>query len=321
MRFPPFGILVLILYSIIHQTRANTPQIFVTNSLVKFDAQIVERSANGGEDRWDISYDTNHPFAGRQFGGAERSDLNGTQIFGSGYPYGNKNKTTIAGRPFPFGLWPIYWDNNTMGSDEYGPALDGIRPGGQLVTIPLIPQMGAYNLTGEEIYYILGDRDSALFMMISLVTSCNVKPAWPSKFAPHSANSTIGIVNITKYYRASSFALAFRGYNNQFAAGNQDTESTTNTPLPDIVVDSKFRQCLDNVIFTELAIMGTLPMGDLPFSDKVCIIVFSAIPTWVCTCYYICRERKRSEAKKRIAEQIRQGSAARQAALAYESYP
>jgi hypothetical protein len=108
MRFLPFEILVVILYSNIHQTQANTPQIFVTNSLVKFDAQIVERSSNGGGSPWDISNDTNHPFAGRQFGGAERRDLNGTQIFGSGYPYGNGNRTTIAGRPFPFGLWPIY---------------------------------------------------------------------------------------------------------------------------------------------------------------------------------------------------------------------
>ena len=321
MRFLPFGILALILDSNIHQSRANTPQIFVTSSLVKFNARIVQRSSNGGGDRWNITDDTNHPFAGRQFGGAERSDLNGTQIFGSGYPYGNENRTTIAGRPFPFGLWPIYWGNDTIGSDEYGPALDGMRPGGQLVTIPLTPQTGAYNLTGEEIYYIIGDRDSALFMMISLVTSCRVKPAWPSKFVPNSANSTIGIQNIIKYYRASSFALAFRGYNNQFVIGNADTESTTSTPLPDGIVDSNFRQCLDDVIFTALAIMNTSPGEYLVLSDKICLVVFSGIPAWVFTCFCICKERKRSKAK-RSAEQIRQQERmARQAALAYERYP
>jgi hypothetical protein len=177
--------------------------------LKAFDARIVQGWSGGGCEIWTIQTDSNHPFAGREFGSADRSTLKGTQIFESGYPYGNVDNSTIAGRPFPYGLWPIYWGNNITGSDEYGAALDGLRPGGQLATIPLKTQTQYYNVTDGETYYLIGDRDSVLFMMISLVTSCHVAPTWPSKFDPGSPNSIFKPESVIQYYRASSFALVY----------------------------------------------------------------------------------------------------------------
>lgn len=264
-----FTILIL---SITYQVRANSPLFFVTTALVNFDARVVQGWSGGGGERWTITNDSNYPFAGREFGAADRWTLKGTQAFGSGYPYGNVDNTTIAGRPFPYGLWPLYWGNNMMGSDEYGPALDGVRPGGQLVTIPLKSEDGTYNIAEGEIYHIVGDRDSATYMMISLVTSCHVTPAWPIKFDPTSPNSTVKMENVIKYYRASSFALASPGYNNSFARGNTNTESMENTPIPDNMRDSQFHKCLDDVIVNALPIMNWPPAPSNTLGDTMAIV-------------------------------------------------
>jgi hypothetical protein len=139
-----------------------------------------------------------------------------------------------------------------MGSSEYGPALNPLRPGGELVTIPLKTQTKYYNVSEDEVYHMIGDRDSSLFTMISLVTACHVTPAWPSKFIPTSSNSTIRIENVIQYYRASSFALAYRGYNNTLSLDNAG-----GTPLPEAVTYSKFMRCIDDTIINALPIMNT----------------------------------------------------------------
>ena len=91
-------------------------------------------TGSGGGANWTISNDTSHPFAGREFGGGTRSDMRGTRVFGSGYTYGVNDTSTLAGRAFPYGVWPLYWGDGFMGTDEYGSVLDVIRPGGQLAT-------------------------------------------------------------------------------------------------------------------------------------------------------------------------------------------
>lgn len=322
------GCLALFFCFYVHQVHANSGQIFVTTSLVNFDARIVEVRSGGDEigDRWSITNDSNHPFVGREIGAANRWTLKGSQTFGSGYPYGNVDNTTIAGRPFPYGLWPLYWGNNMMGSGEYGPALDGVRPGGQLVTIPLKTEDGAYDITEGEMYHIIGDRDSATYMMISLVRSCHVSPAWPTKFDPTSPNSTVRMENVIQYYRASSFALASPGYNNTFARSSLNTESTGATPIPDTIRYSEFHKCLDDVIMNALGIMNWAPgYSPTPIADAIWVTFILLTCTIIIVLWFVHTvrfhwrniKRKWRAAKRRKAEMI----AARNRSLMYEMYP
>jgi hypothetical protein len=145
-----------------------------------------------------------------------------------------------------------------MGSDEYGPELDLIRPGGQLVVMPVTSDISYWNIT--ETYYTIGDRDSSVAVMNSLVTWCDALPAWPAPFNPNSntTNSTttptVHVQNVIQYYRASSFALAYPNYTNAFAL-NTTAEGTESTSLPDIVLASSFRMCVDGVIANALPIL------------------------------------------------------------------
>ncbi|KAG8830428.1 hypothetical protein FRC18_008111 [Serendipita sp. 400] len=155
-----------------------------------------------------------------------------------------------------------------MGSSEYGPHLDAIRPGGLLVSVPLRTTTKHFNVTEGEVYYAIGDRESILPLMISYVTWCHILPAWPSKFDPALSNSTIKLENVIQYFRASSFALATPAYNNTFARQTTTTPSSDepSSPLPESIQYSPFRLCIDNVTFNALAIMNQPPSHD-PLTD------------------------------------------------------
>ncbi|KAG8845402.1 hypothetical protein FRB91_001819 [Serendipita sp. 411] len=213
--------------------------------------------AGGG--KWaKISKGSNHPFGGQTFGGAKRKEIRGTRAFGSGYPYGAGNQSTIARRPFPFGVWPLYWDQNFMDSDEYGPQYDIIRPGGFIASVPLRTTTEHFNVTDDEVYYAVGDRESLLPLMVSYVTWCHVTPAWPSRFNASATNATIKLENVIQYFRASSFALASPAYNNTLARTSiSDTKDST--PLPEFMEYSPFRKCVDGVTENALAIVNTIP--------------------------------------------------------------
>jgi hypothetical protein len=302
----------------------NNPQIQVTTSFEAFDARIMDAWSYGGGRQWVIQNDSFHPFAGRAFGGATRGSIKGTSAFGSGYPYGGTN-STVAGRPFPFGAWPIYWEDNFMGSDEYGPQYDGIRPGGQLVTIPVKSQPNHGNITEDDIYYTIGDRDSSLAIMVSFVTWCKAVPTWPSKFQPASTNSTAKVENVINYYRASTFALASPNYNNTLAR-NAPTDPSSSTPLPDTIKYSQFWKCLDGVVSNALIIMNPPPPKPTPLGVTlgiifgifgIPIIIFLAWCLSVLISWFdaIKRRVERGKAAKRAAAERRK------AALAYENYP
>jgi hypothetical protein len=162
--------------------------------------------------------------------------------------------------------------------------------------------------------------------MISLVTSCHVTPAWPSKFKPNSVNSIAKIENVIQYYRASSFALAYPGYNNLFAADDTSTEFTASTPLPGVVVWSPFKRCLDDTIVNALAIMNQPP--DLGLSRAAPFgIIFGifAIPIRVGLYFSgkFAREMYRSSRRREAREkrQKEQHLEVRKSGLAYENYP
>lgn len=72
---------------------------------------------------------------------------------------------------------------------------------------------------------MIGDKESLTFMMADLVDWCAVIPQWPRKFNPAAANSTKP-ENVIQYYRASSFALVFSGYNNTFALASSNPTTT-----------------------------------------------------------------------------------------------
>ncbi|CCA75197.1 hypothetical protein PIIN_09181 [Serendipita indica DSM 11827] len=66
----------------------NKPQVRVTASFVNFYAHIINLWGDGeGRAPLIISNVLFHPFTGRQFGGAKRGEIRGTNAFGSGYPY------------------------------------------------------------------------------------------------------------------------------------------------------------------------------------------------------------------------------------------
>ncbi|KAG8807525.1 hypothetical protein FRC19_006627 [Serendipita sp. 401] len=231
----------------------NKPQVQITTTFSNFQLRIMDHWGAGGGWFTTIPNNTQHPFQGRTFGAAKRREIRGTAAFGSGYPYGVTDQTTLSGRPFPFGVWPLYWGHNHMGADEYGPHLNAIRPGGLVVQVPLRTTTEHFNVTGDEAYYAVGDRESLLLLMISYVTWCHVTPAWPSRFVPTSENSTVKLENVIQYFRASSFALATPAYNNAFA-WNSTSTSTEVSPLPEYTRYSPFRQCIENVTTNALAI-------------------------------------------------------------------
>ncbi|KAG8852007.1 hypothetical protein FRB91_007102 [Serendipita sp. 411] len=322
------------------------PQVRVTTTFTNFHARIMDHWGGGGGRFVTISKGSRHPFEGRTYGGAKRKEIRGTRAFGSGYPYGASNQSTIAGRPFPFGVWPLYWDQNFMNSSEYGPQYDAIRPGGFLVYAPLRTTQEHFNVTDSEVYYAIGDRESLLLTMISYVTWCHVTPAWPSKFDPTSPNSTIKLENVIQYFRASSFALASPAYNNTFARTSvSDTKDST--PLPEIMEHSPFRQCIDEVTENALAIMNRPPDTNLAVTLILVLMwtgglaIAALVLTTVCTFYILRATRKwlwsgplaylsklwyrlssmmkrKMNARKWEMEAIKE---ARRQELAYERYP
>ncbi|KAG8753679.1 hypothetical protein FRC14_005822 [Serendipita sp. 396] len=284
----------------------------------------MDQWGGGDGSSWKIGNDSQHPFVGRDFGGAKRKDIGGTRAFGSGYPYGADDPTTLAGRSFPFGTWPLYWGENFMGADEYGSHLDVVRPGGQLVVVPIQSSKQHYNVSDDEVYYAIGDKESATFLMLSYVDWCHALPAWPTKFDPTSPNSTVKLEQVIRYYRGSSFALSSPAYNNTFARSSF-SNSTESSPLPDLVEYSPFRKCLDGVTISALAIMNKPP-------KKVSLgvtlgIVFGilGIPAILFIIYISsCAWGAVLAIKDHINgvhERTKMRREARKAALNYESYP
>ncbi|KAG8811449.1 hypothetical protein FRC17_002449 [Serendipita sp. 399] len=334
----------------------NKPQVRVTTTFADFHARIMDQWGDGGGKFVKISSNSHHPFQGRTFGGAKRKEIRGTRAFGSGYPYGANDTTTVSGRPFPFGTWPLWWDQNLMGSDEYGPRLDAIRPGGMLVTVPLRTTTGYFNVTNDEVYHVVGDKESVSLLMISYVTWCHITPAWPSRFDPTRPNSTVRLENVVRYYRASSFAISSPNYNNTFSRSSL-SDSTESTPLPPLIEYSPFLKCIDDVTFNALAILNR-PPGPTPLGKFVQALAYGHIyfigaalgvlyvvglllaGTLICSrnLLWSCleclgevpmaihrrREAKKAQrkARKEAAARAKEAAArAREVSLAYERYP
>ncbi|KAG8833587.1 hypothetical protein FRC18_003400 [Serendipita sp. 400] len=309
----------------------NKPQIQITTTFSNFQLRIMDHWGAGGGKFATIPNDTQHPFEGRTFGAAKRREIRGTAAFGSRYPYGVTNQTTLSGRPFPFGVWPLYWGHNHMGADEYGPQLDSVRPGGLVVQVSLRTTTEHFNVTDDEVYYAVGDRESLLLLMISYVTWCHVTPAWPSRFVPASENSTVKLENVIQYFRASSFALATPAYNNALARSSI-SNSMDSSPLPQYIQYSPFRQCIENVTADALAIandpnkLGPLQMFTVVMSIGgfwICsIILFILIPFIQIIMPVRAQIQKKIWGDPRIIAQTRQNTHQnREIEMRYQRYP
>lgn len=213
----------------------------------------------------------NNTFGGREFGGGDRNTIFGTREYGSGYPYGadGANPTSsIAGRPFPYGVWPISWGPGYLGGDEFhGDDMDMIRPGGPLAVV----RVGTTDTTKwpgisqDEVYDMIGDKESISFMMADLVDWCHATPQWPKRLVITGNTTRMPRPeNVIQYYRASSFALAFSGYNSSVGSTAGSRYSFDQTPpLPSGISNSAFLKCLNETISIALPIMDAYdPPGD-----------------------------------------------------------
>ena len=256
----------------------------LTHSLKTFNTRRMSAgSTSGGGPIWQLENDTGNPFAGRNFGSGDRHTILGSRAYGSGYPAGGYpvlDPTTVVGRGFPYGVWPIPWAGNYSGSAEYGAeTAELFRLGGQVVQAPLrqTSASGSYSSVDEEIYWLIGDRGSMLSILATMVDWCHAEPIWPEFFEP--ADNPIGVSgnntgqgvkfhpgNVLQYYRASTFALAHPNYNNSYAYPPFNTSTLLthdqSTPLNDVMKYSSWLQCINGTIFIALPILDVPPAED-----------------------------------------------------------
>jgi hypothetical protein len=277
-------------------------------SLNSMDSGSVSAWGGGGGPQRTIPGDSAFPFAGRQYGGGDRSTIYGTRSYGSGYPYGvNSSSNDISGRPFPYGTWPISFGNYRGGQEFLDASIDLLRPGGPMAVVKVssTDTQKWPGISSTEVYDMLGDTESLLFMMADLVDWCHATPQWPAAFDP-TASSAVRPENIIQYYRSSSFAMAYSAYNNTFATANQSTSQslTDSTPLPSIVASSSFWSCINDTIGVALPILDAPPSPDLPGWVYALIIaapfIIAAIPIYI---DHRVKKRKLAEQQNGVDEQ------------------
>jgi len=223
-------------------------------------------------------------FAGRQAGGGTRNQIYGSYYYGSGYPYGGYGYWVYS-RPLPYGYWPVpIYVHNEYGSNEYGPASNGSRPGGATIAASLTSPDRA------QVYRILGDNSSVTSVLQSLASSsCGAIQGTPYAFQPTqfllnstSDNSSLPRPEqIIQYYRASSFVLSLDGYNNTMALSSNTPSSNTSapkvqtaTPLPSNI-NATFLSCLNTTIGYKLPMIQ--PTSHSLSKDAIGGIVAAAI--------------------------------------------
>jgi hypothetical protein len=271
--------------------------------------------SGGGGKRFTIP--SGNAFAGRQMGGGTRNQVLGTPRYASGYPYYVNNPQTrgVYGNPFPFGYWPIYWHGYGY-SDEYGynTSVAAQRPGGNLSMVNLAPGPGSnWNVsapsTGNNTYWMVGD-----YQTVQTVLSLLVDPQGSHTYACGVNNNTIlpfnssspalpfHVQNVMQWYRSSSFALAYTGYNNTYATAplNETTTLDNSSPFPADQVNSPFLLCMNTTMLASIAILDGDPEG-LDAGEIVGIVVGSlvgAILIGIAVLYIVTRRKQWTEYHK-----------------------
>ncbi|CAG7851180.1 SubName: Full=Uncharacterized protein {ECO:0000313/EMBL:CCA71843.1} [Serendipita indica DSM 11827] len=186
------------------------------------------------------------PFAGREYGGGDRYTMYGTRAYGSGYPYGADNTTSVAGSPFRIDYLggEEYASNVTVNSTNFD--LDFLRPGGPMGVVKLAPGTSHWNGVSSEEPQPLRRFD----------------PTLPSN---HSSSSQPRPENTIQYYRANSFALTYAGYNNTFALDSSNPSTSQSladsSPLPSQIANSGLLKCINDTIGNALPIADSPDVG------------------------------------------------------------
>ncbi|KIO20262.1 hypothetical protein M407DRAFT_30109 [Tulasnella calospora MUT 4182] len=195
-------------------------------------------------------------FLGRQAGGARRDQVWGTVFYGSGYTYSNGG-SSVAGRGFPFGYWPMcpgLYAYPYYGSGEFCPWDASDRPGGVMsyAQVDCGACIAAASTTPNSLaaFYIVGDKESVNDMATALkASSCNANVGAVTDF-----NDPFPIEQYLQFYRASSFALALSSYQNVAANISYTPDlGQLPAPIPD-GTNTTFLSCLNNTIGSQLLI-------------------------------------------------------------------
>ena len=171
-----------------------------------------------------------------------------------------------------------------------------------MVQVPLKSGPDRWNASSlEETYWIIGDRDSIISVMASMVDWCHAEPIWPDAFNP--AESAIGVAgdatgqgvrlhpgNILQYYRATTFALAHPAYNNSYAYFPLNTSTLLthdqSTPLNNVMKYSAWLRCINETIANALPILDDGPPSDNNPISLAFILVLTVVCTIINT--YLC---------------------------------
>ncbi|KAF4563052.1 hypothetical protein EYR36_003488 [Pleurotus pulmonarius] len=210
-------------------------------------------------------------FAGRSVGGGTRQQVVGSQYapfslpttvlslisldrqYGSGYP--GVAGRGVAGRGFPFYFWPVAWGGAAgigagayLHTNEYGRHDNSSRPGGIEVTALFISSSN-----GTNTFRLMSDNATVTSLIEDIRGNCSSSLAansstTPSAFDPDSLPKPEQTV---QYYRASSVALTFDGYNNTGALAD---EGTPDTPLP-AGLDTALLNCLNDTIVNNVPLV------------------------------------------------------------------
>ncbi|KAJ7185317.1 hypothetical protein C8R46DRAFT_881202, partial [Mycena filopes] len=194
-----------------------------------------------------VAIPAGQPFSGRMEGGGTRTQIFGTQTYGSGYP--GVSGPGVANRGFPFFFWPLsfgvrshrtYLNSNS----EYGHADNSSRPGGVMTTASF-----SSNAANTTVFRILADNATTTSLVSDIFANCS------THLSSSLANTVITPYNETatsppqpeqviQYYRASSIALSLDGYNDTSLF---EDDGTSDVPLP-TSIDTALLTCLNQTI-------------------------------------------------------------------------
>jgi len=290
-----------------------------SNPTVKSSSSLVRTagaSSGGGGSPYRLG--SNSRFPGRSVGGGSRGGIYGSSRFGSGiYSTDTSMVERVEGTDFTFGFWPIWFPDSYCGSGGYeypSSRLNDTRPGEELVVvdIQLDPAYGKVSEEGKNhTYYMFGDKASVDIMMDILVLptdqgGCHTIDANPANWTLSTASKDrFEPGHVLQWYRSSSFALAYTGYNNSYAYQplNTTTPANMSDPLPSALLTSEYLSCLNKTIGDALPIMdaeNTLSKGVIAAIATCSVIGLIGLITACCWC---CRKINRAEkASKEVHE-------------------
>ncbi|GAA6030448.1 hypothetical protein JCM8097_009113 [Rhodosporidiobolus ruineniae] len=189
------------------------------------------------------------PFAGRAFGGGQRSNIYAGRGYGGGYGrYAVGGAAAgvgfgyVAGLGFPYGYWPLYIGPHYYGGDEYGRYGNYSRPGGALAVASFSsPSQSAQD---PPQFLLYGDRSSVDEALSALTSDCSAVTVVGSTAVsdngtyasnPSSSSNSSAVLlpsldptYVQSYYRSSSFAL----YSFFADSANTDPAVLANFTLP-----------------------------------------------------------------------------------------